>query len=476
MNDTAYTPHEVTIKQGEKIVFENVGKNDRWPASDIHPTHTAYPGSDINLCGHDENIFDACGAIEPGESFEYTFTKIGQWRCHDHIEPSLGCIINVELNPDFVEKLTVKDHFKIWQKSLDDIIDNFKTALLSVFYKMMPSMQPDIKVFDIAQNRTQLNRWLKILGPEEIMNRLLQESNGGADIDCHTEAHLVGRAAYELFGGEVFEKGDASCHSGFYHGAMEALLATKGTNNLAQTVSDLCATFKSQFGNFECLHGVGHGVMAYVQYDLPEAINQCTSLQNSFEQSSCYGGVFMENVVAGQGNGAIPGHETDWVSDDMQFPCTEFADNNLAATECYKMQTSWMLTLADYDFQLVAKECLNALPTQISNCFLSFGRDSAGFSLRDPKLILQNCQFVKDVSPENYSICLSGALNVIVDFWGEKLTDQAVLFCNQVPAASQSGCYSEAANRLPGLFFDKTTLAEKCQLIPKSYQYNCQSG
>ncbi|MBI2098429.1 MAG: cupredoxin domain-containing protein [Candidatus Wildermuthbacteria bacterium] len=80
--DTGYTPNTLTVSQGETIVFHNESSKDMWPASAPHPTHTNYPE------------FDAKRAILPGETYEFTFTKVGSWKFHDHRDPAkFGTII-----------------------------------------------------------------------------------------------------------------------------------------------------------------------------------------------------------------------------------------------------------------------------------------------------------------------------------------------------------------------------------------------
>ncbi|MEK7148275.1 MAG: hypothetical protein AAB758_03170, partial [Patescibacteria group bacterium] len=106
------------------------------------------------------------------------------------------------------------------------------------------------------------------------------------------------RLAYEIYGPSVFAKGNSSCHAGYYHGAMEALLKERGTKNLAANINEICSNFKTGYSTFECLHGVGHGVMAYDSYDLPRALTTCGGFETAFAKSSCYGGAFMENIVA----------------------------------------------------------------------------------------------------------------------------------------------------------------------------------
>ena len=61
MTDQGFSPEKATIKQGQTIGFVNDGKDDRWPASNIHPTHEIYPQ------------FDPKRPIAPNKSWNFTF-------------------------------------------------------------------------------------------------------------------------------------------------------------------------------------------------------------------------------------------------------------------------------------------------------------------------------------------------------------------------------------------------------------------
>jgi len=79
---TAFEPQTLTIKQGDTVKFENKSSDDFWPASNNHPTHLLYPG------------FDAKKPLLPGDSYSFTFTKVGTWTYHNHLEPTTqGTII-----------------------------------------------------------------------------------------------------------------------------------------------------------------------------------------------------------------------------------------------------------------------------------------------------------------------------------------------------------------------------------------------
>lgn len=83
-NGTAYSPAQVTIKNGDIVVFKNDSDKDFWPASAMHPDHLIYPE------------FDADKGIAPGGKYEFKFTKTGAWGFHDHLTPTAFGRITVE--------------------------------------------------------------------------------------------------------------------------------------------------------------------------------------------------------------------------------------------------------------------------------------------------------------------------------------------------------------------------------------------
>lgn len=93
-----YSPQSITVKSGSSVTFTNEGSRQNWPASDIHPTHTLYPGSSIQKCETSERttIFDACRGLSNGEKWPFTFTHKGAWRYHNHLAPNHTGTIIVE--------------------------------------------------------------------------------------------------------------------------------------------------------------------------------------------------------------------------------------------------------------------------------------------------------------------------------------------------------------------------------------------
>ena len=98
ITSSGFSPKDITIKAGDKVVWVNRDSEEHWPASAMHPTHKVYPGSDIEKCGtaEEDNIFDACKGLSSGESYEFIFNEKGKWNYHDHLDTSSFGSVTVE--------------------------------------------------------------------------------------------------------------------------------------------------------------------------------------------------------------------------------------------------------------------------------------------------------------------------------------------------------------------------------------------
>src|SRR5204863_190992 len=56
---------------------------------------------------------------------------------------------------------------------------------------------------------------------------------------------------------------------------------------------------KTYFLLYQCVHGLGHGLMIYSLNDLPYSLHVCDQLATMWDRSSCTGGVFMQNFLPG---------------------------------------------------------------------------------------------------------------------------------------------------------------------------------
>ena len=458
-----FNPNNLQIKQGDIVIFINQDEVDRWPASDIHPTHAIYPE------------FDPQKAIKPKNFWKFQFKKPGTFQFHDHLHPELNGTIEVLVDKENSASPSPAPDFNSIIQTLKRKIE---IAYKKFYYKIFPAkLEQDLKTFnsiEVAQHPDNLKFWIHIMGGKRFMKKMVDDSEGGSKVDCHQEAHAVGRAAYKLEKDKVFKQPDFNCHSGFLHGAMEAFIAENGGNNLPQAVTKLCKSFKTDFERFECLHGIGHGFTAYMDYDIPKTLDFCKKLESDYARRSCYGGVFMENILVAEGKGAIKAHLTNWVSEDPHFPCNAVEKDYFVQYECYQMQTSRMLDIFKYNFDKVREQCGKAPKDMVEVCFKSFGRDVAGQTLRDPVKIAHLCQTV----PQDYfKECIRGALNVVIEFWGENLTNQPQQLCNRLGSDNKAFCYNLLAGRLKEIFGKNISKIQKvCEYGEKEFVEACIHG
>ena len=146
-------------------------------------------------------------------------------------------------------------------------------------------------------------------GPKPALARLQTMSTSDSAVagDCHRIAHRMGSAALSRFEDKVaaaFIAGSPICASGYYHGIIERAFLGQPTNKLAVVAGQLCSDSKiteQRFLLYQCIHGLGHGLMIYTGYDLPVSLKTCDGLKEDFDQVSCSGGVFMENFNSSYG-------------------------------------------------------------------------------------------------------------------------------------------------------------------------------
>ena len=209
-----FIPAYLTIQQGEQVTFKNTDQLPHWPASDIHPTHQIYPEFDPNQ------------PIEIGQEWSFNFDRAGTFKFHDH------------LHPDLVGEITVQgDESSRQIKIAPSLQEKLRIWGYRLYFRLLPEAKQyqlnQTNLIKLVDDLPKLQFWLQVIGPSQVMDKLLKDSGGGSKIDCHQEAHKIGRAAYQIYQAKTFRKGSSDCHSGFYHGAMESFLNEQGTNNLA---------------------------------------------------------------------------------------------------------------------------------------------------------------------------------------------------------------------------------------------------
>ncbi len=275
---------------------------------------------------------------------------------------------------------------------------------------------------------------------EDLKN--LGEKNAYPKAQCHQLAHVIGHEGYAKYGSlsKAYTMGDSYCWSGYYHGVTESAVGAMGADRIRAEANTICAELASKqkysFDHFNCVHGLGHGFMTVDNFNLFDALKSCDLLEDQWDKSSCYGGVFMENVmVAVRGDG----HSDYLREDEPMYPCT--AVDTLYKQQCYLMQTSYALQQNSYDFATVAGLCQTIPDTDfIATCFQSLGRDASGNANSDIVGTKANCQ-AAPIEGDNLKNCVLGAVRDIISYYHDDAA--AKQFCAQYDGDIGSSCLKE---------------------------------
>ncbi|MBA2280856.1 MAG: CopD family protein, partial [Acidimicrobiia bacterium] len=223
---------------------------------------------------------------------------------------------------------------------------------------------------------------------------------------CHQLAHDLGNDAVRVYGGvgEALAIAPPSCLSGFYHGIVELAVSQMGPDPSGDELATTCSSLRTAnaygLNHYDCVHGLGHGVMLLTDHQLDPALALCDKVADDWERSSCLGGAFMERIIGIQSSPA-----TDDSNGDLNFPCNAVRDD--AVDECYFLQSSYFLWKLDYDFDAGFDVCDRAPENGVETCYRSMGRDIGSRLQHQVSAISDTCRLGAD--PQGYAWCVSAA-------------------------------------------------------------------
>lgn len=285
-------------------------------------------------------------------------------------------------------------------------------------------------------------------GPEKAMALVKEQYSKVPYVksQCHQLTHAIGRAALNKYDtvADTYAHGDQYCWSGYYHGAMEEVAIKNGYDYIIENASNICAPIaakeRNSFYHYNCVHGLGHGLMFVKDGNLFEALKSCDSISDSWERTSCYGGVYMQNIM----NEQTPDKDSRQVAhlkpSEPMYPCT--AVDFKYKDQCYLMQTSYALQVVGYDFKKVFKLCSEVDKEFRNTCYMSLGRDASGNSISNVQQTKTNC--LLGPTDEAQRFCVEGAAKDFVSYFHSD--QQAKELCNSLPNNLSSECLSIVEN------------------------------
>ena len=296
-------------------------------------------------------------------------------------------------------------------------------------------------------------------GPKAALDKLAEMQTdpivAGA---CHPIAHKIGAGGLLHFEGDVgpaFVAGNGTCGSGYYHGLLQWKLAGVSADQVGSVASSACNDPEikvNAFNYYQCDHGLGHGLMLYTGYDLPDALDYCHQLQTEFDQVACSGGVFMENQSSSFGL------RTKWLSKkNLLYPCNSKLVERRDKLYCYLLVTSHILPNVNGDWKKMADWCRKSERGWVDICFQSYGRDVAGNAGRDPEGMKSLCAQAGSGEKD----CIFGAIRDVMNNNPQDPNGEA--FCKVVKPVYRAQC-----------FFGMGTILGTQQNTPETKRQACE--
>lgn len=325
-----------------------------------------------------------------------------------------------------------------------------------------------------------------------------------AQLPPSTDLHLLGHAVGDILYKQKGYLGIKICTDDFRnacsHSIVIGLLHDKGERALSQ-IAQACREAPGGKGAYTmCFHGLGHGILAYTNYDLPSAIKICkktgTQKYNFREYDECVGGTIMEIVGGGfHARNLWEIQSQKYLSsEDPLSPCDQDFIEERTKYMCYEYLTPHFFILAGgdlgnltaNDFEKAFTYC-NTLPLSDKNripCFGGFGKEFVGVAkARDIRNIeamttdeLQKvyiwCTLAKDADGIQY--CISHSLSSL--YWGgENKPEMAIKFCALIPDQQyKSACYNDLIKSVRYYISDTRYKKSFCEQLGEKIKENCK--
>jgi hypothetical protein len=311
----------------------------------------------------------------------------------------------------------------------------------------------------------------------------------------HALAHGIGRfvMARNRANPSVLAQCRPVFEAGCYHGVLEGYLASVSTVDAAKLTS-MCGSLLRVGGSplpaHECAHGLGHGLLERLSYDLGAALSACDAFGSESLRGECHDGVFMQNTVRGLGlspadsaasaqtqhhHGAMPSAPNSahaigpFRASDLAFPCDSVAV--AYQPSCWAYQPIAIVQLVGLDVQKTLRGCDLAPEAAKPRCWAGLGKQSTGwFSENNDRVIAMCASATKGYTDS----CLAGAVETRID--ANWTPDAALAFCRKVPTRSKPACYEVIGERMALVRGSESMLQADCARAERAYVDSCVRG
>lgn len=329
--------------------------------------------------------------------------------------------------------------------------------------------------------------------------QVLKSASFTLGTDMHLLGHVVADEIYKQEGVEGIAVCDHDFRNACSHAIVVGVFLEQGLEGL-EDIRQACLKAPGGKGAYGmCFHGLGHGVLAYHEYNMEEAVATCEQLRESTgraESIECVGGIVMEMMSGVNDREAWERESPRYLSDeDPLNPCNlEFMPEE-AEPMCYNYATPRLFeaagaslaapTPADYEKAFPLCELIPEDETRNREaCYGGFGKEfvvlSKGRDVRniehmsDAELsrVHDWCQLAGNAF--GTEACIRASVNSL--FWGGE-NDRAIgiRFCALMEQGPyQSLCVEHLTGNVSYYIQDGGYRAAFCSELPLQYQDACR--
>jgi len=292
----------------------------------------------------------------------------------------------------------------------------------------------------------------------------------------HPLAHALGYAVRSspATATRLLSQCDDRYQSGCYHGILQRYFDARMGMPISQSFltapCDGLRGTKEQFRLFDCLHGTGHGLMMYHAYDVNASLRDCDRLTATWDQRSCWSGVFMEHnmgarmQVFGDGKFGMHRHSMPAASvvlfrpNDLHYPCDSTAPRYRFA--CYELQPDLILPAVKQDYRKASAVCDAAgAPDLSAFCYVGLGRNASGASAFQYDGIKKRCALA---STFGQPFCYMGAVRHLA--YAPSELSRGVGFCKSIPVGeNRVRCWNGIGQQVASFFAYPDERRQGCQ-------------
>jgi hypothetical protein len=415
MTAEGFAPQELTVTQNDVVLFIN---NDDVPRAPYYEQ-------------------DGGKEAAPGSSVKLAFPEAGSFRVRD--AKNANAKLTVVSLEDPANRPLEGETPSLWQRLKHLFLDIFRAKKAEA--KLDQKLLAEFKGLSVVEKYAWVNKVGAEEGAETAWRYVIAAytTPDGVVGDAHDLAHLVGQLLYKQYG----FKGLATCTPTFafgcYHGVMQVAFdrekpaefpaqlaaARAGCEGVAEETSP---------SYWSCIHGVGHGVATYENFDLSQALADCDTYGERFA-TYCHDGVFMEFVARAP--------ESYYKTSDPIYPCD--AIDGAYRVACARNQVQAMKQKFGMADAAIAKACLASGDKDISyHCIDAIGYGVGQSARGDAKRAIAECRAIADEAAA--AQCLAAAAGELVFQDAAGWQKSAETICGSLAGGAREACEARVAS------------------------------